>query len=68
MKNASFAIKYILATLPSASKNEIDPETGLPALKTGAVGLPVLSNFNRTFATLLSKLSNIPISKIDGVV
>ena len=64
MKNASFAIKYILATLPSASKNEIDPETGLPALKTGAVGLPVLSNFNRTFATLLSKLSNIPISKI----
>jgi exodeoxyribonuclease-5 len=64
MKNASFAIKYIIATLPSASKNETDPETGLPALKTGAVGLPVLSNFNRTFATLLSKLSNIPISKI----
>jgi exodeoxyribonuclease-5 len=64
MKNASFAIKYILATLPSASKSEIDPETGLPALKTGAVGLPVLSNFNRTFATLLSKLSNTPISKI----
>jgi exodeoxyribonuclease-5 len=64
MKNASFAIKYILATLPSASKSELDPETGLPALKTGAVGLPVLSNFNRTFATLLSKLSNTPISKI----
>lgn len=63
-KNAKFAVKYVIATLPASDPKLKDAETGLPLTKKGAAGLPTLSNFNRTFATLLSKLSNTSLSKI----
>jgi hypothetical protein len=62
-KNMKFAIKFLISSLPAAEKSELD-ESGLPALKKGAIGLNVLSNVNRNFATLLSKLSDTSLEKI----
>jgi hypothetical protein len=62
-KNMKFAIKFLISSLPSAEKSTLD-KSGKPLLKSGAAGLPILSNFNRTFATLLSKLSNTSLEKI----
>lgn len=62
-KNMKFAIKFLISTQPAADSKTKD-SNGLPVMLSGAAGVHVLSNFNRTFATLLSKLSNIPISQI----
>jgi hypothetical protein len=62
-KNMKFAIKYLIATTPAAESNKLGKD-GLPILKEGAARLPVLSNFNRTFATLLSNISNTSLKNI----
>ena len=62
-KNMKFAIKFLISSLPAAEKSKLD-KFGKPVLKKGAADLAVLSNFNRNFATLLSKLSDTSLEKI----
>ena len=64
-KNMKFAIKYLISTQPAAEQ-VYDVEKGAePKLLEGKhTGLHMLMNFNKTFATLLSNLSGVPISKV----
>lgn len=62
-KASRFAVKFSLATLPE-STNQVD-ENGIPILKQSSISGYVLSNFSKTFANLLDKLSNTTLAKLD---
>lgn len=63
-KASRFAVKFSLATLPE-STNQVD-ENGVPVLKESSISGYVLSNFSKTFANLLDKLSNTTLAKLDN--
>jgi hypothetical protein len=66
-KNMKFSVKFSLASNPAAET--VYPEGDVPNLLRskldGVKGLSLLNNFNKTFATLLNKLSNTSLSKVD---
>ena len=64
-KNMRFSVKFVLASNPAAET--VYPEGTAPKLlRSKAVkGLSLLNNFNKTFATLLNKLSNTSLAKVD---
>jgi hypothetical protein len=64
-KNMRFAVKFALATNPAAET--FYPEGQAPKLLNSKVipGFKLLNNFNKSFATILNKLSNTSLQKID---
>jgi len=64
-KNMRFSVKFVLASNPAAET--IYPEGTAPKLLRSKTvkGLSILNNFNKTFATLLGKLSNTSLTKVD---
>lgn len=64
-KNMRFSVKFALATNPAAET--IYPEGKAPKFITSKVlpGFKLLNNFNKTFATILNKLSNTSLKSID---
>ena len=64
-KNMRFAVKFALATNPAAET--IYSEGQAPKLLNSKVlkGFKLLNNFNKSFATILNKLSNTSLQKVD---
>jgi hypothetical protein len=64
-KNMKFSVKFLLASNPAAET--IYPEGQAPKLLNSKIlpGFKLLNNFNKSFATLLNKLSNTSLAKID---
>jgi hypothetical protein len=64
-KNMRFSVKFALASNPAAET--VYPEGETPKLLRSKTvkGLSLLNNFNKTFATLLNKLSNTSLAKVD---
>jgi len=64
-KNMRFAVKFALATNPAAET--IYSEGKAPELLNSKVlkGFKLLNNFNKSFATILNKLSNTSLQKVD---
>jgi len=64
-KNMKFSVKFLLASNPAAET--IYPEGQAPKLLNSKIlpGFKLLNNFNKSFATLLNKLSNTSLGKID---
>ena len=64
-KNMRFAVKFALATNPAAET--FYPEGQAPKLLNSKVipGFKLLNNFNKSFATILNKLSNTSLKKVD---
>jgi hypothetical protein len=64
-KNMRFSVKFALASNPAAET--VYPEGEAPKLLRSKTvkGLSLLNNFNKTFATLLNKLSNTSLAKVD---
>ena len=64
-KNMRFSVKFLLATNPAAET--IYSEGQAPKLLNSKVlkGFKLLNNFNKSFATLMNKLSNTSLKKID---
>lgn len=62
-KASRFAIKFSLSTLPEVTNNKDKFGNYIP--KESSIGGYVLSNFSKTFANLLEKLSNTSLAYID---
>ena len=64
-KNMKFSVKFVLATNPAAQT--IYSEGKAPKFITSEIipGFKLLNNFNKSFATLMNKLSNTSLQKID---
>jgi hypothetical protein len=64
-KNMRFSVKFALATNPAAET--IYSEGQAPKLLNSKVlkGFKLLNNFNKSFATILNKISNTSLQKID---
>lgn len=64
-KNMRFSVKFALATNPAAET--IYSEGQAPKLLNSKVlkGFKLLNNFNKSFATILNKLSNTSLQKVD---
>jgi hypothetical protein len=64
-KNMRFSVKFSLASNPAAET--IYSEGTVPNFLNSKVlpGFKLLNNFNKTFATLLNKLSNTSLAKVD---
>ncbi|NDF82545.1 MAG: hypothetical protein EB130_05215, partial [Actinobacteria bacterium] len=64
-KNMRFSVKFLLASNPAAET--IYSEGKAPKFVTSKVipGFKLLNNFNKSFATLMNKLSNTSLQKID---
>jgi hypothetical protein len=67
-KNAKFSVKFLLATNPKAEKSYKLGESAPKLIKSAIKGFEefnVMGNYNKSFATLLSKLSNTSLQKFD---
>ena len=64
-KNMRFSIKFLLAS--NAAAETIYSEGEAPEFVTSNIipGFKLLNNFNKSFATILNKLSNTSLAKID---
>jgi hypothetical protein len=64
-KNMKFSVKFLLASNPAAQT--IYSEGKAPKFVTSEIipGFKLLNNFNKSFATLMNKLSNTSLQKID---
>lgn len=64
-KNMKFSVKFALASNPAAETVYTEGETPKLLRSKTIKGLSLLNNFNKTFATLLNKLSNTSLAKVD---
>ncbi len=64
-KNMRFSVKFALATNPAAET--VYSEGKAPEFITSNIikGFKLLNNFNKSFATILNKLSNTSLQKVD---
>lgn len=64
-KNMKFSVRFLLASNPAAQT--IYSEGEAPEFVTSNIipGFKLLNNFNKSFATILNKLSNTSLAKID---
>lgn len=64
-KNMKFSVKFLLASNPAAKT--VYSEGKAPEFITSNIipGFKLLNNFNKSFATLMNKLSNTSLKKID---
>ena len=64
-KNMRFSVKFLLASNPAAKT--VYSEEKAPEFITSNIipGFKLLNNFNKSFATLMNKLSNTSLKKID---